>query len=161
MIVALELGDLRPPGGRPGHSHGRASGLRAGVGEAQPLKIRHVILESPGVVERQAGRHHRVGQLGDLLLDRGNDIGMRVPDQQGTCTHEQIDIAATVDVCHMRAKGRLHKDRMGRHYLGLTGHPVREDIESLRPSAARCGRSASVILLHAGGRLVLHDSYRH
>ena len=98
VVRALELGDERPAGERPGRPDGEHRRLRARAGEAQALDRRDASPDLLGELDLDLGRGGERGAATDLLLHRGDDRRVGVPEDQRGVVAEEVAVGVAVHV---------------------------------------------------------------
>ncbi len=111
VVAAGELDDLRALGERtrePERAHRR---LGAGVDEAHELEARHRFANQARELELERARRAVARAAANRLLERGDDAGMRVTEDERPPGEDVVDVAVPVDVDEVRALSALDEHR--------------------------------------------------
>ena len=103
--MPAELHDLGFAGVRPCDPQRQVGGLRAGGSEADRLRARRHVANEARPFDLQIMAGAEMGTARDLLLDRLDDRGMTMPQDQSSVSAEVVDIFVPVDVPFPRSFG--------------------------------------------------------
>ena len=141
VVGPRELGEERPAGERAGRSDGEHRRLGAGVREPDPLDRRQPAPDLLGQLDLDLRRRGERGAAPDLGLDRRDDIGVGVAEDQRRVIAEEVAVLVAVDVpcpqalaaSHVRRVGRVEDRRPGRSARNRGGRPLEQGARARRP----------------------------
>ena len=81
-------------------------GFRSRIDEPQTLQTRHRVSDQLSQFDRQFRGHAIAGARSRRLLDRLQNVPMRMPQNQGTIREHVIDIAVAIDIEQKRTFAR-------------------------------------------------------
>jgi hypothetical protein len=109
VIAALELHDQVAPGETASHADGRHGGFRARIHQAHHLDGGHGVDDGVRQVDLLLGGRAETRADGERLLERRQDLGMTVAQQQRTPRSHVIDVLVAVHVEEVRTLATRHK----------------------------------------------------
>ena len=121
VVAAVGRQDLVPPGVQARHPDRVLVGVGATVGEEDGVEVSRGDLrdEPGGLATRVVGKARRDGaELGGLLLDRGDELGVLVADVEVDQLRGEVEITLAGVVGEVRPQGRGDRQRVD---LGLRG----------------------------------------
>src|ERR1700722_7426519 len=111
VVASLELDDqvaFSEPARQANRGHG---GVRSGVDEADHFDRGNCFRDFLAKLYFERGSHAEAGAAGSLIGNSGDNIGMRMPQDQGAPGTHKIDVLAAVNIVKTRALGMVDYER--------------------------------------------------